>query len=110
MVSCTHQSLTGDAWLCAPCVFDLMVHGSLQIFFTSRDFLVYSYDMLRTYWKIVGEFRKLLKQDQTDIAYPTAKMMQGLAKCEETAKRYTENNILLIVREKREEVALRGDP
>ena len=95
MASCTHQ---------------LSVHGSVHILLISRDFFVYSYDMLRTYWKIVGEFRKLLKQDQTDIAYPTAKMLQGLAKCEETAKRFTENNILLIVREKREEVALRGDP
>ena len=41
MASCTHKS---------------SVHGSVHISLISRDFLVDSYDMLSSHWKIVGEF------------------------------------------------------
>ena len=31
----------------------LTVHGSVHILFISRDFIVYFYDMVRGYWKLV---------------------------------------------------------
>ena len=42
--------------LCAPCALDLILHGHVHILFISRNFKVYSFDMLRGYWKLVVAF------------------------------------------------------